>query len=70
MTCGAQRSLARAFEIDDVDERGEVATRRAHELFYGLAKDNALVVALFESYGVVTEKVEGGDHLHSSELAY
>ena len=65
----AQRPVARALEIDDVDE-GRLGRHDArHELFDGLAKDDAFEVALFEANGVVTKEVECGDHLHSSVLA-
>ena len=41
----------------------------SHELLDRLTKENAVVVTAFEAYGVVAEKVDGGDHLHSSVVA-
>ena len=70
MSCGSQCSVARAFKIDHVNERRRGRHESRHELLQRLAKENAVVVALFEAHGVVTEDVEGGDELHSSELAY
>jgi hypothetical protein len=40
-----------------------------HEILNGLSKQNAIVVALFQSYGEVAEQVDGGNQLHSSVVA-
>ena len=66
---GAQRPVASALEVDDVDQRGVRGDDAAHELFDGLAEEDPVVVALFKAYGVIAEQVEGGDDLHSSVLA-
>ena len=66
---GAQRAVARALEIDHVDEVGVRGDDSRDELLEGLAKEDAVVVALFEAYGVVAQEVDGGDQLHSSVLA-
>ena len=64
-----KRAVTRALEIDDMDERGVRGDDARHELLDGLAEDDAVVVALLESDGVVAEEVDGGDDLHSSVLA-
>jgi hypothetical protein len=53
-----------------VNERRRRRHESSHVLLEGLAKDDALVVALLKANGVVAEKVECGDDLHISELAY
>ena len=52
-----------------MDERRGGRHDSRHERLDRLAKEHAFEVALFEADGVVTEEVEGGDHLHSSVLA-
>jgi hypothetical protein len=47
--------------------RGDKAT---HELRERLAKENSVVIALFETHGVLAKDVKGRNDLHSSELAY
>ena len=65
----AQRALAGSFQIDNVNQRRLGGDDARHELLEGLAKDDALVIALFQANGVVAEEVEGGDNLHGSEVA-
>src|ERR1019366_7007777 len=64
----AQSTVARALKVDDVDEVGLGGHDARKELVEGLAKEDAVVVALFEAYGEVAQEVDGGDQLHSSVL--
>src|ERR1700722_19625274 len=66
----SQCSVTSSLKIDDVDEGWTGRHDTRHELLQRLAKENAVVVALFKAHGLVTQDVEGGDELHSSELAY
>jgi len=52
-----------------MDERWGGRHDSCHERLNRLAEEHAFEVPLFETDGVVTEEVEGGDHLHSSVLA-
>ena len=59
-----------AIEVHNVNEVGVGPDEAPHELLERLAKEDAVEIALLEAHGVVAEKVEGRDDLHSSELAY
>ena len=65
----SQFSRTSTLQVDDVDELWRRRDNATHELLDGLAKEDAVVVALFEAHGVLAEKVNGGDDLHSSVVA-
>jgi hypothetical protein len=56
----AQGAVASALEVDDMDQRRRGRHDPRHELFNGLAKDDAFEVTLLEANGVVAKEVEAG----------